>query len=847
MLQRLKFYFVYFFFFTFEIASSSSQNLLSNDDNCHNSTASYFRCYLAELDPLLVSLTKTDNSTEKALKCLTSSGCRQPDLSINTHLVSISGPDVENFTHVLNCFIETGHQMVSAALDYVTKNMGIIGLDYDTVKKIQLTDRNPITNARVSEIIHINTVLEDESLCTEEQRQAAVDCIEKLEKSDEEERQKIQQSICKMKYECFSGVESPCQESVHFNRMSLSQLACGALKFSKFNEQLSSCVGWSVTPEVEPFIDHVLNDLAEPLCEMFILFSDTVSIFLSASIISGKQLLLNTIYSSCGGNIELELGQVVQIMSPNYYQTMTSPNCTWNIYSKSKIVQLHVDSLFTSSSSSSSEFSQYCVDVFRLKTRSSMYLVNSCKPVPFVDLIIGEEVPFNFTLWYSNVYGQRPQAFSLRLSCAQVEPIFDNSQCTDTFHLDNLSSSVTLRTPNWPDKFPPQLHCNWTIYNHLYNNNCFFQVRFPLFNTLPVGQFIKIENEIGMQRQISGRTASTHVEQFDGKILNVEFVESFNTEGEAISIEISLINNEHFCGENQIKCPNGGKCIEKLQLCDGRVDCEDANDEKLSLCWTKAQCGVQNVPPTLENKPKVAYLRIVNGTQARPGSWPWIASLQTKFSNQHYCGATLISTRWLLTAKHCVIGANPEDLVVRLGAHDLASNTGMTMDLSNIYYIPEHSFNPVLHDIALLKLEQDVPTPFVNNINVACLPAGNEKLLPETPCVAVGWGKTLGTGRAGVLHQAVLPVIKREICNAEQYYNKSITAEEICAGYLEGGRDSCQGDSGGPLVCSEDKKRWILQGIVSWGFHCAMPRYPGVYSQVAAFTNFIYQIMLDED
>ncbi|KRY53712.1 Plasminogen [Trichinella britovi] len=775
-------------------------NLLANDDNCHNSTASYFRCYLAELDPLLVSLTKTDNNTEKA------SGCRHPDLSINTHLVSISGPDAENFTHVLNCFIETSHQMVSAALDYVTKNMGIIGLNYDTVKKIQLTDRNPITNARISEIIHINTALEDESLCTEEQRRAAVDCIEMLEKSDEEERQKIQQSICKMKYECFSGVESPCQENVHFNRMSLSQLACGALKFSKFNEQLSSCVGWSVTPEVEPFIDHVLNDLAEPLCEMFILFSDSCS--------------------SCGGNIELELGQVVQIMSPNYYQTMTSPNCTWNVHSKSKVVQLHVDSLFTSSSSSSSEFSQYCVDVFRLKTRSNMHLVTSCKPVPFVDLIIGEEVPFNFTLWYSNVYGQRPRAFSLRLSCAPVEPIFDNSQCTETFHLKNLSSSLTLRTPNWPDKFPPQIHCNWTIYNELYQNNCFFQVRFPRFNTLPVGQFIKIQNEIGMQRQISGRTPSTHVEQFDGKVLNVEFVESFNTEGEAVSIEINLITDEQFCYANQIKCPNGGKCIEKSQICDEQVDCEDASDEKLSLCRTKAQCGVQNIPPTVENKPKMAYLRIVNGTQARPGSWPWIASLQAKFSNKHFCGATLISTRWLLTAKHCVIGADPEDLVVRLGAHDLASNTGVVMDVSNVYYIPEHSFNPVLHDIALLKLEQDVPTPFVNNINVACLPDGNEKLLPETPCVAVGWGKTLGTGRAGVLHQAVLPVIKREICNAEQYYNKSITAEEICAGYLEGGRDSAI-----PEVL------WCVLKITKDGFcKCAVPRYPGVYSQVAAFT-----------
>ncbi|CAG7830224.1 unnamed protein product, partial [Allacma fusca] len=57
----------------------------------------------------------------------------------------------------------------------------------------------------------------------------------------------------------------------------------------------------------------------------------------------------------------------------------------------------------------------------------------------------------------------------------------------------------------------------------------------------------------------------------------------------------------------------------------------------------------------------------------------------------------------------------------------------------------------------------------------------------------------------------------------------------ICAGEIKGGKDSCQGDSGGPLTDSQN----VLVGIVSWGYGCARSGYPGVYTKVSAYEDWI--------
>jgi len=82
--------------------------------------------------------------------------------------------------------------------------------------------------------------------------------------------------------------------------------------------------------------------------------------------------------------------------------------------------------------------------------------------------------------------------------------------------------------------------------------------------------------------------------------------------------------------------------------------------------------------------------------------------------------------------------------------------------------------------------------------------------------------------------------------NAEcgsKYGSSNILPSMICA--AAPGIDSCQGDSGGPLVHKNANGKWELVGVVSWGYGCADPNYPGVYARVSNLLPFITQHITD--
>uniref|UniRef100_U5EGR6 trypsin n=1 Tax=Corethrella appendiculata TaxID=1370023 RepID=U5EGR6_9DIPT len=218
--------------------------------------------------------------------------------------------------------------------------------------------------------------------------------------------------------------------------------------------------------------------------------------------------------------------------------------------------------------------------------------------------------------------------------------------------------------------------------------------------------------------------------------------------------------------------------------------------------------------------------RIVGGFPVDIKEAPYQVSLQ--FSS-HFCGGSVISSRFILTAGHCVF-ESANEFSVRVGATD-RQNDGELFEIQNVIRHPKYNGQTIDYDFAIIELETEIQ--FDETKQPIELPEQDEEVVDGTLCKVSGWGDTKnGMESDIVLRAAMVPSVNQDKCN--HAYDDEITDRMICAGYTEGGKDACQGDSGGPLV-AENK----LIGVVSWGKGCAEPNYFGVYSRVASVVDWI--------
>ncbi|XP_054452999.1 coagulation factor IXa [Anoplopoma fimbria] len=246
--------------------------------------------------------------------------------------------------------------------------------------------------------------------------------------------------------------------------------------------------------------------------------------------------------------------------------------------------------------------------------------------------------------------------------------------------------------------------------------------------------------------------------------------------------------------------------------------------------------------PTEEPSP---FTRIVGGEVVIPGEIPWQVALVKRPSGQLFCGGSILSEQWVITAAHCLVEAG-DSFFIRVGEHNIHINDGTEQDHDVLEQHLHPRYNSTVslynHDIALLYLKS--PIVFSTTVRPICLgpKAFTEALVVESsPATVSGWGRTRFLGvTADTLQKVEVPFTGRTECKRSS--SARITSVMFCAGYYNEGKDACQGDSGGPHT-NKIHHTWFLTGIVSWGEECAKQGKYGVYTRVSLYYRWINHVM----
>ncbi|XP_065273906.1 complement C1r-B subcomponent-like [Emys orbicularis] len=279
------------------------------------------------------------------------------------------------------------------------------------------------------------------------------------------------------------------------------------------------------------------------------------------------------------------------------------------------------------------------------------------------------------------------------------------------------------------------------------------------------------------------------------------------------------------------------------------------------------QDGHEDIPVCLTvcgkpDKPITGIQRIIGGSTAPPGSFPW----QAKTHIFGLGGGALLGDRWILTAAHTIYPKQHSSVTetgVRMSPAEVAEKINVFLGHTEVNKIHEMGNHPVRsvsvhpdydpddennfdNDIALLRLT--APVKMGPKISPLCLPGGSPEYELEKGRLGYisGWGRTENRNRVYHLMKAQIPVVDMAQCRSVKPKPPAdpttfqFTDNMVCAG--DGTKDSCSGDGGGAYAIKDphNDRQYYVGGLVSWGPRCGTY---GLYTRVQRYRDWIIGTM----